>query len=125
LVSKRQAARNLGLTKKAVECRCKNGKPFEINGISRHPKFYPYVGKYGWNSMKVQVLTLVPNHTKEFMRLNPSLKLNLRDFELLSFFLQTLRKKLITKYHLLVAEQFCIDTLQPTPGLGTVQDQAL
>jgi len=32
--TKAQAARSLGLTKKAVEWRCKNGKPFEINGIS-------------------------------------------------------------------------------------------
>jgi hypothetical protein len=32
--NKAEAARSLGLTKKAVECRCKNGKPFEINGIS-------------------------------------------------------------------------------------------
>jgi hypothetical protein len=33
--------------------------------------------------MQVQVLTFVPNHTKEFMNLNPSLQLNLREFELL------------------------------------------
>jgi hypothetical protein len=51
--------------------------------VSKHPKFYFYVGKYGWNSMQVQVLTFVPNYTKEFMKMNPSLQLNLRDFELL------------------------------------------
>jgi group I intron endonuclease len=73
--------------------------------VSRHPKFYPYVGKYGWNSMKVQILTLVPNYTKEFMNLNPSIQLNLRDLELLF---------LLTKYHLMIAEQFCIDILQPS-----------
>lgn len=55
--------------------------------------------------MQVQVLTFVPNYTKEFMSLNPSLQLKLRDFELLF---------LLTKYHLLVVEQFCIDSLQPT-----------
>src|SRR6185437_11377394 len=40
-----------------------------------------------------------------FMNLNPSVQLHLRDHELLF---------LLTKYHLLIAEQFCIDILQPT-----------
>jgi len=85
--------------------RCGNHFSYSTRLISRHPKFYPYVGKYGWNSMKLQILTFIPDYTKEFMKLNPSLQLNLRDYELLY---------LLTKYHLLVAEQFCIDTLQPT-----------
>jgi hypothetical protein len=71
--------------------------------VSKHPKFDSYIWKYGWNSMQVQVLTFVPNYTKEFMKMNPSLQLNLRDFFCL-----------LIKYHLLVAEQFSIDTFQPT-----------
>lgn len=47
----------------------------------------------------------MPDYTKEFMRMNPSLQLKKRDLELLF---------LLTKYHLLVAEQFSIDTLQPS-----------
>lgn len=73
--------------------------------ISKHPKFYPYIGKHGWNSMIITILTLVPNYTKEFINLNPTVKLSLRDLELLF---------LLTKYHLLIAEQFCIDILQPS-----------
>jgi hypothetical protein len=73
--------------------------------VSKHPKFYSYIGKYGWNSMQVHILIFVPDYTKKFMIMNPSLQLNLRDLELLF---------LLTKYHLLVAEQFSIDTLQPT-----------
>jgi hypothetical protein len=40
--TKAEAARSLGLTTKAVECRCKNGKPFEIKGV-------PLLLSYGSN----------------------------------------------------------------------------
>lgn len=84
--------------------RCKNHHNNSINNKKKHPKLYNYVGKYNWNSMEVQVLALNINHEKQFMLKFPSFEFNREDTDLLF---------LLSKYELLLTEQYFIDHLKP------------
>lgn len=39
--------------------RCSSHFSNSTTQVSRHPKFYSHIGKYGWNSMQLEILTLV------------------------------------------------------------------
>jgi group I intron endonuclease len=89
--------------------RCRAHLSHSKNAITRHPKLYSFVNKYGWESMEVIILTLVEDHAKAFKLKYPHLDLTQQDSDLLF---------LLTKYELLVTEQFCIDKLQPTLNIN-------
>jgi group I intron endonuclease len=84
--------------------RCKNHYNNSINNKKKHPKLYNYVGKYNWDSMEIQVLALNINHEKQFMLNFPSFEFNREDIDLLF---------LLSKYELLLTEQYFIDHLNP------------
>lgn len=70
-------------------------------GISRHPKLYSYIKKYGWSNMEIQIIALLPVHEKEY----PNSTLNIVAKEILY---------LLTKYELMISEQFFIDKYKPS-----------
>lgn len=77
----------------------------------RHPKLYNYINKYGWEIMEIRVITLLPNSELLFRNLNPNLNLTNDEIKLLN---------LLTKYELLITEQYCIDTLKPNLNLDLI-----
>lgn len=85
--------------------RCKNHYNNSINDTKKHPKLYNYIAKYKWESMEVQILTLNINHEKQFMLNSPAFNLDDEDLNLLF---------LLTKYELLLTEQYFIDHLNPS-----------
>jgi len=91
--------------------RCKNHYNNSINDKKKHPKLYNYIAKYNWNSMEIQILTLNINHEKQFMLNYPGLELNDEDINLLY---------LLTRYELLLTEQYFIDHLNPTLNIDFI-----
>jgi group I intron endonuclease len=88
-----------------------NHKNYALTNSKRHPKLYNYVNKYGWEVMNIRVLTLVPNYELLFKHLYPNISLTNNDVKLL---------KLLTKYELLITEQYCIDVINPSLNLDTI-----
>jgi group I intron endonuclease len=91
--------------------RCRNHYNNSINDKKKHPKLYNYVAKYNWDSMEIQILTLNINHEKQFMLNYPGLELNNEDVNLLY---------LLTRYELLITEQYFIDHLNPTLNIDFI-----
>lgn len=91
--------------------RCRNHYNNSINDINKHPKLYNYIAKYSWDFMEVQILTLTNNHEKLFMIKYPSFELNKDHMDILF---------LLTKYELLLTEQYFIDHLQPNLNIDQV-----
>lgn len=91
--------------------RCKNHYNNSINAKEKHPKLYNNIGKYNWDSMEVQVLALNISHEKQFMLKFPSFELNKDNINILF---------LLTKYELLLTEQYFIDHLQPNLNLDLI-----
>lgn len=91
--------------------RCKNHFNNSINNKRKHPKLYNNIGKYNWESMEVQVLALNINHEKQFMLNFPSFEFNHEDTDLLF---------LLSKYELLLTEQYFIDHLKPNLNVDLI-----
>lgn len=91
--------------------RCRNHYNNSINDKKKHPKLYNYIAKYNWDSMEIQILTLNVNHEKQFMLNYPGLELNDEDINLLY---------LLTRYELLLTEQYFIDHLNPTLNIDFI-----
>lgn len=70
----------------------------------KHPKLYSYINKYGWSAMEIRVLANIPDYLILFRELNPDAVLSDTDTKAL---------KMLTRYGLLTAEQFCIDQIKP------------
>lgn len=88
-----------------------NQKKYSISDVKTHPKFYNYVNKYGWEQLQIKVLTLLPNHKKDFENLYPNITLNPSIIEVLEN---------LTRYELLITEQFCIDVYKPKLNISTI-----
>jgi hypothetical protein len=41
-------------------------KLYSASALRKHPKLYSYVNKYGWASMEIRVLALIPDHLSPF-----------------------------------------------------------
>jgi group I intron endonuclease len=91
--------------------RCRNHYNNSINDKKKHPKLYNYIAKYNWDSMEIQILTLNINHEKQFMLNYSGLELNDEDINLLY---------LLTRYELLLTEQYFIDHLNPTLNIDFI-----
>lgn len=88
-----------------------NHKNYTLTDPKRHPKLYNYINKYGWKVMNIRVLTLVSNYKSLFKILYPNISLTEENIKLL---------KLLTKYELLITEQYCIDVINPNLNLDVV-----
>jgi predicted GIY-YIG superfamily endonuclease len=91
--------------------RLSNHKIFSVNEMNRHPKFYNYVNKYGWEQFEIRVLALVSNNTLEFKEINPDIILETHMIKILEN---------LTKYESLVIEQFCIDLYKPELNINII-----
>ena len=106
--SKNRKSSYIGSTVNLYE-RCRAHFSHSKNAITRHPKFYSFINLYGWESMEIIILTIVKDHEKEFKLKYPNFHLTEQNSALLF---------LLTKYELLITEQFCIDNLQPTLNIN-------
>jgi group I intron endonuclease len=91
--------------------RLNNHKNYALKESNRHPKLYNYINKYGWDVMEIRVITLLPNYELLFKNLYPNHNLTNDQIKVLNH---------LTKYHLLITEQYCIDNLNPSLNLDII-----
>lgn len=88
-----------------------NHKNYVSKESKRHPKLYNYINKYGWEVMEIRVITLLSNSELLFRNLYPNYNLTNDQIKVLNQ---------LTKYELLITEQYCIDTLKPNLNLDLI-----
>ncbi|KAG1474986.1 hypothetical protein G6F56_000003 [Rhizopus delemar] len=91
--------------------RLTNHKNYALTELNRHPKLYNYINKYGWGVMEIRVITLLSNSELLFRNLYPN-------YNLTNDQIKVLNK--LTKYELLITEQYCIDNLNPDLNLDLI-----
>jgi group I intron endonuclease len=91
--------------------RLTNHKNYALKEFKRHPKLYNYINKYGWEVMEIRVITLLSNSELLFRNLYPNYNLTDDQIKVLNQ---------LTKYELLITEQYCIDILKPSLNLDLI-----